>query len=122
VLLSISAVFFISATEACLKSYAWDYFSVPEERRRFEQLSDEFHYKDRCLRRSRLWHKLAVWAYSIGFVCVMLGVVVLFWTVSRITSIVVSISLLIALLTSVFGRFRPDDSERFVEFLQRRLL
>ena len=105
-----------------MKSYAWDYFSVPTERLKYEELSEDAYYKDRCMRRCHLWHKLAVWAYNLGFLFVMLGVALLYWAVSKPTSVVVSASMLTALLTSVFGHFKSDASESFAAFLEKRLL
>lgn len=122
ILLSVSAVIFLFATEACLKSYAWDYFSIPDEYRKFEHLSEDDYYKKRCISRSRLWHMFAVWAYGAGFAFAMLGVAFLFRPVSLFTSDLAFLLLISVVLLRIFGYLSPDTNERITEFLEKKLL
>ncbi len=108
-LLSISALLFLFATEACVKSQAWDYYALSDERRKFDDLRDTVNYISVCINESHKWHRIAVWSYRFGIISIMLGVAFLFWPISKSTSIIVGlylpISLILALIVYVRGKW-----------------
>jgi uncharacterized membrane protein YqjE len=89
VLISLSVLFFIFATTACIKSQSWDYFAVTEERRNYDNLQDTATYINKCLRERKTWHGIAVRAYRLGVLSIILGAAFLFWPLSRLTSVII---------------------------------
>jgi hypothetical protein len=87
VMLGFSALLFWLATESCIKSQAWDYYAVSKERRTADNLSTEADYIASCLEVSRDWYVRAVYAYRFGGISMILGVAILFWPISRLTSV-----------------------------------
>jgi hypothetical protein len=114
-LLGVSAFLFIIATTSCVKSHAWDYWTLSKERRDDDGLSDDVNYKQRCKKRSHAWHRIAVWSYNSGFILVILSVSLLFWPVSKITSITFFIGLGLIIIIKFIVMLRPDFAERFAE-------
>lgn len=100
-LLSLSAFLFLFTALGCVKAHAWDYFSISTERRTEEGLSSTASYVNKCWNYSWLWYKLAIWSYSLGAISLLLGVSLLFWPVSRFTSILSLIFLLLPLITKI---------------------
>lgn len=91
VLLSVSVLFFVFATAACIKSQSWDYFAVPEERRNYDNLQDTVAYIDKCLKERKIWHGIAVRSYRLGVVSIILGAAFLLWPLSRLTSYMIGV-------------------------------
>ncbi|MCK6630141.1 MAG: hypothetical protein L6R45_33820 [Anaerolineae bacterium] len=99
ILLVVAALLFLFASEACAKSLAWDYYSLSEERRKADNLSDAEIYIKYCARQSEFWFKIAVWTYRIGLGVVLFGVAVLLWPISYIASAaLVIVSLILEVL------------------------
>lgn len=86
-LLGIAAVAFLFSTQACVQSHAWDYYSIPAEQRAALKLSVEESYIKECTEKSENWHRWAILSYRVGILCGMYGVGFLFWSVSKIVSI-----------------------------------
>jgi len=89
-LLGISVLALSSAAEACVKSHAWDYFALSEERRKFEKISTRQGYIEYCYGKKKLGHRRAVRDYRIGFYSVLFGMSFLLWPVSRTTSLLMA--------------------------------
>lgn len=87
--IALSVLFFVFATEGCIKSHSWDYFAVSLERREYWNYKDTREYIDKCVNHSKRWHSRAVWSYRIGVFLIVLGAASLFWPLSRITSTII---------------------------------
>lgn len=118
VLLGVSALSFLSATEACIRSHAWDFYAIPTGRLKIEKISEDPSYIAHCMSQNRLWHKYAVWAYRAGFVSVLSAVVVLFWPVSPVTSGLVALYLLVQIALSFDQFLRKRAADKLREQMQ----
>jgi hypothetical protein len=110
--LSIAALLFVFTTEGCVKSQGWDYFAVSQERRDFENLEDAPAYKEYCLRRSKLWHTLAAWAFNYGTFFQLLGVMFLVWPFASFVSIIIVVYLVLHLLADILVIISPRNARR----------
>jgi hypothetical protein len=111
-LLSASAFLFLLTATCCVKAHAWDYYSITLERRKEEGLSSEGRYKNRCWTYSWLWHKVAIWSYTFGVFALLLGVAILFWKMSRATSVLSLISIVISLLPKLVDMWFSKNLHR----------
>jgi hypothetical protein len=108
-LIGLSALLFLFATEACIKSQAWDYFVLSEDRRKFIDLSDTEDYIDKCLTERDSWHRIAVWSYRLGIISIMLGTAFLFWPLSKATSVIIGFYLPISLVLLIVVNRRQNQ-------------
>jgi hypothetical protein len=97
-LFSSSAFLLLFTSIGCVKAHAWDYYSIPSERREEEALPSTQSYKNKCWNYSWLWYKFAIWCYTVGVITLLLGIGILFWPMSKVTSILSLICLLLPLL------------------------
>jgi hypothetical protein len=100
-LLPLSAFLFLFTATGCVKAQAWDYFSIGSERRTEEKLSNEQVYVNKCYNYSWTWYKVAIWSYTFGVILLLLGIAVLFWPVSRITSVMALVSIGLPLIVKL---------------------
>lgn len=121
VLLGLASLLFLISTEACVKSHGWDYFALPEECRSRERLSTNNSYLERCSKRSQLWHKLAVYAYLLGFIMVLLGLSSALHPTCSTLSLILLVYLIVSLLVRVACWKYPDFCERVASVLQKIL-
>jgi hypothetical protein len=108
VLIGVSALLFIFATEACVRSHAWDYFAISDEHRKFSNISEDEGYKHDCSYHSRVWHAFAALAYTFGLILIMCGIGVLFLRVSYIISILSFSYASIETLFFILWKTSPD--------------
>jgi hypothetical protein len=123
-LLSLSAFLFLFTATGCVKAHAWDYYSISPERRTEERLATTDSYINKCWNYSWVWYKVAIWSYSLGVIFLLLGTATLFWKVSKFTSILSIVCLIMPLLIKAadvwFSRKLTREQKR--KSLFRRLL
>lgn len=109
-LFATSVFLFVIATESCIKSHSWDYFSVSDERRKFWNLSTDPPYIEKCLKLSKLWHSRAVWFFRVGVFLSILGAAFLVWPLSRMTSWLIAGYLPVSIAISLWVHHREKKA------------
>lgn len=105
-LFSLSAMLFVFSMSACVKSHAWDYFSLSEERREYLGIGRDKKYISNCQERRNYWHSRAVRSYFCGFIFLLIGIILLFWFTSRLTSGTILFGLLLYILIGILDKYK----------------
>ena len=114
-LISISALLFLITVGACVKSHAWDYYTLPKERRDAEGLSEAPHYTVRCENHAWAWYKLAIWGFYVGTWLLMAGVAAYFYPKSILIPILTLAYIIFPLLVKLRYKF-DDQSDSHIDW------
>ena len=117
VLLGLGALAFHFATEGCVITNAWDHNALGSDRKKEIGLSDDPAYLKRCRETMERWFARTIWAYRLGFLCLMTGLALLFWAISKMTSVLVVAYCLFALcgwITSFLHRRAMEKLYRYI--------
>lgn len=101
----VAALMFLLATNACVRSHAWDYGALSPERIAELELSSDDNYKKRCKNKRKGWHQFAAVTYNLGALLLLIGLASLFWGVYGLLSLIygsVVVVLFIGLFLSKF--------------------
>jgi hypothetical protein len=101
----VAALMFLLATNACVRSHAWDYGALSPERIAELELSSDAAYKERCNDKRNVWHQFAAVTYNLGALLLLTGLASLFWGVYGLLSLIYGGVVVVLFVGLLFSKF-----------------